>query len=133
MSHMKNIKSNLHKAFLTWKNKTFLSDRYQLFIYITNCRRLVESLLSFIHVHWGRQTGRSSRSLEGFFLLNSSRLFSSSGRPAAVDTDASPKCCHSGAGPPNRYEITTRPYQCHVSQQQESNYTLYTSLYLRYL
>lgn len=31
---------------------------------------------------------------------------SSSGGHAAADTDASPKCRHTGAGPPNRYKIT---------------------------
>lgn len=75
-------------------------------------------LLSF-RLAVGRWTGD-----QRWFFFNSLHASFCSGRPAAADTDASSKCCHSGARPPNRYKIRTWSYQCHVSQLQESNYTL---------
>ena len=102
------IKSSSYKDSSTLKAEQKVTlIRYQLFVYTTNSRRLVESCcLSRLAV--GRQTDGPGRPITRVFLsLNSSHLLCSSGRPAAVDTDASPKRCHSGSGPPNRYKITT--------------------------
>lgn len=49
-----------------------------------------------------------------------SALFSA-GEHAAVDSDASAKCCHPGSGPPDRYKIASRSYRRRVPQRW-SNY-----------
>lgn len=117
--------------------------RYQLFVYTTNCSQLMESFAVVIYSSWlsaGRRDSPDDHFImffggwgRVFFSLSFLCFLFSLGIPTAVDTDASPKCCHSGAGPPDRYKITTWSYQCHVSQQQESNYALYTSPYRGYL
>ena len=125
--HAKLYKSNSHKASLTWnkrKEKWVLSGVSSLFTPQTAGKLVESSVVVYTGSLWADWQDRPAHHLSFFFFLNAQLctfvlfFFFPSGRHAAAYTDAAPKCCHTGAGPPNRYKITAWSYQCHVSQRK---------------
>lgn len=110
---------------LKWCYKCILIWRL-LFVYTTNYSSPVENVAPGINPAPLSADRLGQR--ENYLCLTLHIHPFLTGRPAAVDPHASPKCCHTGAGPPNRYEITRWSYQWRVSQPPETHYFMHESV-----